>query len=145
VLATASGGNGVSLAQSLGADDVVDGKSDKFKAAIEKMAPKGVDAVLGLVGGETLAQCLKILRRGGRCAYPNGVEPEPDEQHGIEIVPYDAVSSSKKFEQLNQAVEDIEDFQVPIADSYALEFASTAHKRLGGGHVPGKIVLRILR
>lgn len=144
VLATASDGDGVSLVQSLGADDVVDGRSDKFKAALEHMAPEGVDAILGLDGGKELELCLKILRRGGTCAYPNGIEPEPEQQHGIEIVAYDAISSAKKFENLTRAVEEA-DLQVPIADSYALEFASTAHRRLEAGHVLGKIVLRILR
>lgn len=144
VLATASGGDGVSLVQSLGADDVVDGRSDKLQAALERMAPDGVDAVLGLSGGKELELCLKILRRGGTCAYPNGIEPEPQPQHGIEIISYDAVSSNKHFKSLNQAVEEA-DLQVPIADSYALEFASTAHERLEAGHVLGKIVLRILR
>ena len=46
-----------------------------------------------------LEQCLDTLRRGGRCAYPNGVKPEPRKRRGVEIVSYDAVDGVRQFER----------------------------------------------
>ena len=75
------------LVRRLGADSAVDGKREDLKAAALAFAPDGVDAVLGLVGGEALDQRCDAIRRGGRMAYPNGVEPEPKKRRGIDIDP----------------------------------------------------------
>jgi threonine dehydrogenase-like Zn-dependent dehydrogenase len=121
VLGTASGPDGAALVRGLGADAAVDGKHDDIRAAARRFAPEGVDAVLGLVGGRTLERCLDALRRGGRVAYPNGVEPEPKKRRGIEITAYDAVAGVREFERCNRAVE-----------------ASRLEVPLGGGVRPGR-------
>ncbi len=59
VIATASGG-GIELARGLGADQVIDYKSDDFAARVS-----GVDAVLDTVGGDTQKRSLAVLRPGG--------------------------------------------------------------------------------
>jgi NADPH:quinone reductase len=141
VLAIASGADGVALARRLGADAAVDGKRGDVAAASREFAPDGVDAVLALVGGETLDHCLESIRSGGRLAYPNGVEPEPKKRRGLRITPYDAVAGVREFERLNRAVEQAK-LKVPIAAAYALADAAEAHRRLARGHVLGKIVLR---
>jgi NADPH:quinone reductase-like Zn-dependent oxidoreductase len=97
--------------------------------------------MLGLVGGAGLAECLAAVRRGGRFAYPNGLEPEPKRRHGVQSVAYDAVASPRRFEQLGIAVDEAE-IDVVIADVYPLELAASAHERIARHHV-GKIVLRI--
>src|SRR5206468_6577734 len=83
VLGTASGKDGAAVVRRLGADVAVDGKHDDLEAAARKFAPDGVDAILALVGGKTLTQCMNALRRGGRVAYPNGVEPAPRKRAGV--------------------------------------------------------------
>ena len=87
-------------------------------------------------------RCLDALRRGGRLAYPNGIEPEPRKRRGIEIISYDAVAGVREFQRLGRAVEEAK-LQVPIAGVYPLSDAAGAHERLAAGHVLGKIVLRI--
>jgi NADPH:quinone reductase-like Zn-dependent oxidoreductase len=142
VLATASGRDGVALARRLGADLAVDGKQEDIEAAARRFAPAGVDAVLATVGGKSLEQCIRALRRGGRLAYPNGVEPAPRKRAGVKIVVYDAEPGVREFQRLGKAVEAAKP-RIVIAASYPLAQARRAHERIEKGHVLGKIVLRI--
>jgi NADPH:quinone reductase len=142
MLATASGNDGVALALRLGADAAVDGKHEDIAAEVRRFAPGGIDAVLALGGGTALERCLSMVRRGGRVAYPNGVEPEPRPREGLKIISYDAVPGVREFERLCRAVEAAE-LEVPIAACYPLAEAAAAHEHLARGHVLGKIVLRV--
>ena len=142
VLATASGPRGLVLARRLGADAVVDGHRGDIAAAARRFAPEGVDAVLAFAGGKPLARCLDALRRGGRLAYPNGVEPVPRKRRGIRGEPYDAMAGIREFERLGRAVT-AANLKVVIASSYRFADAARAHERVARGHVLGKVVLRI--
>jgi NADPH2:quinone reductase len=142
VLATASGPEGIALVRKLGADVAVDGRGGDFARAAQEFAPDGVDAVLALAGGGTLERCIDALRKGGRLAYPNGIEPEPKRRRGIKTTPYDGLPGRKEFERLSRAVEAAR-LQVPIAAEFPLADAVRAHERLAQGHVLGKIVLRV--
>ena len=70
VLAVASGADGVALARRLGADAVVNGRTDDVAAAAREFAPEGLDAALMTAGGEAAD------RRWRRCA-PAGASPIP--------------------------------------------------------------------
>jgi NADPH2:quinone reductase len=142
VLATASGPDGVALVRKLGADAAVDGRDGDIAGAVQEFAPEGVDAILALAGGETLERCVDALRKGGRLAYPNGIEPEPKRRRGIKTKPYDGTPGREEFEHLARAVEATR-LQVPIAAEFPLADARLAHERLAQGHVLGKIVLRV--
>ena len=140
VLATASGRDGIRFVRRLGADEAIDGKEAGILGAAREFAPGGVDAVLAFIGGKELTQCLDALRKGGRLAYPNGIEPEPRRRRGVKFIAYDAVPGVREFKRLDQAVEESR-LEVPIAKSYPLRKAADAHRRLEKGHVLGKIVL----
>jgi len=142
VLATATDAPGLALVKRLGAEVVVDGRSGDIAAAAHAFAPGGVDAVLGLAGGDSLEHCLDALRRGGRFAFPFGVHPEPRSRPGLDTVRYNAIAGPAEYERLNQAVVAAR-LEVPIAAEYPLAHAAQAHERLQQGHVLGKIVLRI--
>jgi NADPH:quinone reductase len=144
VLATGSGLEGVELVREMGADVVIDGKHDDLKEAARRFAPAGVDAILALVGGDALESALDALRRDGRLAYPNGIEPEPQKRRGVKVIPYDGKSGIREFERLNRAVEAVK-LKVPIAEAFLLVNAATAHQRLAEGHILGKMVLRTHR
>jgi NADPH:quinone reductase-like Zn-dependent oxidoreductase len=141
VLGTASH-DALAFVERLGADAVVDGRKGDILAAARSFAPNGIDAVLGLAGGEKLERCIDALRAGGRVAYPSGVEPAPKKRGGIEIVSYDAVANVHEFDRLSRAV-DAAHLQVPITAAYAFEDAAQAHQRIEARHVLGKIVLRV--
>src|SRR5499427_10903692 len=73
VFAVASGDDGVSLAKRLGADAVANGRKDDVEAAARAFG--GFDAALVTAGGETTDRALRAMKKNGRVAYPNGVEP----------------------------------------------------------------------
>jgi NADPH:quinone reductase-like Zn-dependent oxidoreductase len=142
VFATASGRDGVELVREMGAHVVVDGKRADIDDQARRFAPDGVDAVLALAGGDALEKCINVLRRGGRVAYPNGVEPAPKKRRGITVIPYDGISGVREFERLNAAVQAAK-LKIPIAECYPIAQARKAHERLAQGHVVGKIVLAV--
>lgn len=141
VLATASSDDGADFARRLGADEVVNDRIEDIVAVAQRFAPKGVDAVLALVGPE-VERCIDAVRKGGRVAYPNGIDPEPKMRPDIEILAYDAVASVHEFERLERAVEGCKPV-IAIAQAFPLSEAAKAHERLAQHHVLGKIVLRV--
>jgi NADPH:quinone reductase-like Zn-dependent oxidoreductase len=138
----ASGRDGIRFGRRLGADAAADGRHDDLVAVAQRFAPDGVDAVLALAGGPALTRLLDTLKRGGRVAFPNGVEPAPRKRRGIKILAYDGTPGVREFERLGRAIEKAQ-LKVPIAASYSLARAAAAHQRLVNGHVLGKIVLRV--
>ncbi len=141
VLATASSADGMALAKQLGADAVVDGRTGDIAAAAKSFAPQGVDAVLGLAGGESLEQCIDALRPGsGRVAYLYGLEPIPRPRGGMRMTLYSFIGGSRELERLNKEVTAAK-LRVPVAAEYSLSHAAEAHKRLEAGHLLGKIAL----
>jgi NADPH:quinone reductase len=141
VLATASGREGVALVRRLGAEAAVDGHSDDLAAAVRAFAPDGLDAVLTLTGVR-LPELLDGMRRGGRVAFPNGVEPAPRKRRGLSFESYDATPGPREFDRLSRAI-DAARLRVPIAAAFPLEEAARAHQRLTKRPVLGKIVLRV--
>jgi NADPH:quinone reductase len=141
VLATASTDAGLALARQLGADAVVNGRTGDIAAAAKQFAPQGVDAVLGLAGGEGLEHCIDALRPGqGRVAYMYGLEPIPRPRGNMRMILYSFRGGTSELERLNKAVEAAK-LRVPVAAEYPLADAAAAHQRLEAGHVLGKIVL----
>jgi NADPH:quinone reductase len=144
VLATATSDDGAALVRRLGADEVVNGRTGDIAAAAKRFAPQGVDAVLGLAGGDALEHCIDALRHDGRgrVAYLYGMEPLPRPRYNITMILYSFRPAADSLERLNKAVE-AGKIQVPIAAEYPLAQAAEAHTRLQAGHLLGKIVLRV--
>ena len=144
VLATASGAEGVAFVRRLGIENVIDGKREDITTAAREFAPEGVDAVLAFVGGDELHACIDSLRKGGRVAHPNGIEPVPRARKHVRVKSFDAEASPEKFAALTRAVV-ASGLSVPIADSFPLGRAADAHRRMERGHVLGKVVVSLKR
>jgi NADPH:quinone reductase len=134
VLATATGRDATALVRRLGADAVFDPRAANAIERLHLLAPDGIDAVLALAGGKVLEQCLDLVPAGGRVAYPNGIEPEPDRPRGGLMVSYDAEAGPRQFAHLERAVNEAR-LRVPIAAKYPLAQAAKAHARLERGHI----------
>jgi NADPH2:quinone reductase len=141
VFAVASGADGVALAKRLGADAAVDGHKDDVVEAAKQFAPDGLDAALLTAGGEVAEKASTALKKGGRLAYPHGVEPEPKVREDIKVKPYDGIPDQKAIEKLNKLIE-AGPFEVHVARSYPLEKAVDALKDLNT-HYLGKLALKI--
>ena len=142
VIGTASGAGAETLVRELGADHVIDARADGVADKLRRLAPKGLDAVLALAGGDALERCLTLLRDGGRVAYPNGVEPVPRPRSGVRTIAYDVEAPRRKWDDLARATEEAR-LRVPLAAVYPLEQARRAHERIEQGHVIGRVALRI--
>jgi NADPH:quinone reductase-like Zn-dependent oxidoreductase len=141
VLAVASGRDGVELVRRLGADAAVDGKQDDVARAARDFAPDGLDAALVLVHGTGLEPALATVRKGGRIAYPNGVEPAPRGRSGVKALAYDGEPGRDALERLNTLIA-AGPFHVEIGREYRLEEAARAHQEIGQHHL-GKLALRM--
>jgi NADPH:quinone reductase len=144
VIATASGVAASRVVRRLGADVVIDARRDGAVDRLRDATPDGLDAVLALAGGDELEECLQVLRRGGRVAHPNGVEPEPTKRGSIRIEGYDALAEPREFGMLRRYLED-GTIRVPIAATFPLSQAARAHRRLAKGGIVGRMMLRISR
>ena len=142
VIAVASGSAARMLLEKLGAASVVDGRVRGAHDQIEAAAPDGLDAILALASSPVLNACVGMLKRGGRVAYPNGVEPEPRKRPRARKIGYDAEVNSTAWARLGRAAEAIR-LTVPVAASYALGQAAKAHARVERGHLVGRVALRI--
>ncbi|NLF32835.1 MAG: NADP-dependent oxidoreductase [Planctomycetes bacterium] len=140
VFAVASGDDGVALARQLGADAAVDGHREDVPDAAWGFEPDGFDAALLTCGGDVVEQTLFAMRKGGRVAYPNGVDPVPDVPEGVYLQGYDGMPDPEAIEKLNSLIE-AGPFDVHVARVYPLDRAADAHRALKE-HFLGKIVLR---
>lgn len=140
VFAVASKDSGVALVQRLGADAVVDGHR-KFLRAARTFAPDGFAGAIVFTGGDGWKDVLELVERGGRVAWPNGVEPAPKVPRGVKRVVYDGDDSPDAFERLNALVAR-GPFHVEISKSYPLDQVAQALEDVQRHHV-GKLEIQI--
>ncbi len=137
VVATASG-DGIEIARRLGADQVIDYRSEDFASAVSD-----VDIVLDTIGGETQQKSFGVLRRGGNLVT---VVSPPDEAlakaHGVEAAFVFHSSDAKRLSAvMNEVVS--KGISVLIDSSVPLESFGEAFARQASGRARGKIVIRI--
>jgi NADPH:quinone reductase-like Zn-dependent oxidoreductase len=140
VFAVASGQDGVDLVRKLGADEAVDGKHGALAEPLRRFAPQGIDAALVLAHGKGLEAALGQVKKGGRIAFPNGVEPAPEAPEGVTARAYDGLTSPEAFERLNTLISK-GPFHVEVR-YYALADAAQAHRDVEKHHL-GKLALRM--
>ncbi len=142
VLAVASGEDGVALCRRVGADMAIDGRSAEvdIAASAHAFAPNGLDAALVLAHGDVVS-ALALVRRGGRVAYPNGVEPAPETLPDISVEPFDGYSGHEALERLSRLVE-MGPFHVEVSREFSLEETSEALRAATQHHL-GKLAVAL--
>jgi NADPH:quinone reductase-like Zn-dependent oxidoreductase len=127
----------------LGAYEVIDYTALDVVEAIREIKPEGVDVVLDTIGGESLERAVDAVRDEGRIV--SIAEPPTSDhfrQRGIDAT---YVFVRPDGEELEEVAELIESGRliVELAEVLPLEQAARAHELSEGGHVRGKLVLRI--
>lgn len=132
VIGTASGAN-VDLVKSLGADEVIDYRTQDFSSL------RNIDLVLDSLGGETLEKSWSVLRPGGRIASLVAFDIA-----GRNGMVGESVFFASATPYLSEAVKQFQAGQLQIVtDSiFPLEEARAALEKVATGHARGKVLIR---
>jgi alcohol dehydrogenase len=161
VMTSTSTGN-IDFVRSLGADEVIDYKTQKFEDVL-----KNIDIVFDTLGGEALYQSFQILRPGGWVVSISG---DPDQRLAKEMnlnflkslvlrgvglkanrlakkagVHYRFIFMKPSGDQLAQIARLVEDGKIkPIIDKvFSFQDSQRALDYLESGHARGKVVIKI--
>jgi NADPH:quinone reductase-like Zn-dependent oxidoreductase len=143
VFAIASGEDGLGLVRRLNADAAADGHSRTLSHELKEFAPDGLDGALVFAGAHGWKQALTHMRRGGRVAYPNGVEPAPETPPFVHKEAFDGEDSPSAFRRLNELIKR-GPFRIEIFKRYPLDAAAQALRDVQKHHI-GKLSLEIRR
>ena len=130
--------NGITLAKSLGADEVIDYKSQDFTTLVND-----IDLVIDLVGGETQINSFKTLKKGGKL-FSGTMPPSQDLAKEYEVGAK-FISSSYSFEKLDYGRRLVEEGKIKpqFITAMKLEAAAEAQDLVSKGGKNGKVVLEI--
>lgn len=137
VIATASG-DGTVLVKSLGADEVIDYKSQDFTQLV-----KDVDMVADLAGGEAQARLFEVIKKNGLLLTT--VTPPSEElakKHDVIAKFLNMTLSAKELEYGKALVEEGK-IKAHIVKTFNLEEAAAAQDLVSSGGVRGKVLLII--
>lgn len=137
VITTASG-QGVEMAKALGADEVVDYKSQDFT-----QIAKDMDVVADLVGGETQTKSFGVLKKGGKLlSIVMPPSNELAEQFGVAAKFINSTPSPVKLNYGKVLVE-AGKIKANITSVFKLEQAAEAQDLVSAGGVNGKVILEV--
>jgi alcohol dehydrogenase len=147
VITTVGSDAKIEPARALGADHVINYRSDRFEGVVRKLTKKrGVDVVFEHVGKDTFAGSMLCLKRGGRlvtCGSTSGVSTEVNLmmlfQQQLKLLG----SFGCRMENMANAMTKVAEGMVaPVIDtSVDMDGIEVALKRMEGREVFGKIIL----
>lgn len=141
VIATASGAD-ADFVKSLGADEVIDYKEQKFEELVSD-----IDFVLDTVGGENFVRSLRVLKPEGTIVLlPSNRKDEADRaaaEHGVKNYRHILMhSSGEDMKRIARMLADGR-MRVHVDKTYPFERIPEAHEQLENGKVKGKIVITV--
>jgi len=152
LVAATCGTPNVAYVRSLGADRVIDYKTEDVCQTVRDWFAEGVDVVLDVVGSTTLPHALDMLRPAGRLVSILTATADGDierdrkeaERRGFRKIPFiiDFERAGDSMREITQLI-DGGLVRVPPIDVLPLEHAARAHRMIETGHVRGKLVLRV--
>jgi NADPH2:quinone reductase len=127
----------------LGADHAIDFESQDFVEVARDHLPDGLDLVVDMIGGETLARGYETLRNGGRMALLVG-QPDPsmDQQFEVHSEFVFTVPNATRLGEVSDMLMH-GTIRLPEIKSMALEEAVVAQTESESGNVRGKLVLKV--
>jgi NADPH:quinone reductase-like Zn-dependent oxidoreductase len=124
--------------QELGADQVIDYKKEAFEERLQDF-----DAVFDTVGGDTMEESFKVLKKGGTLVSMLG-QPNPTltKQYGVTAIGQMTHVTTEILKRLAQLV-DSGAIKIHVDRVFPLEKAKEAFQLLEEGHPRGKVVFEI--
>jgi NADPH:quinone reductase-like Zn-dependent oxidoreductase len=138
IIATATGPRDIAYLQSLGVDQVIDFKRERFEDKVH-----GVDAVVDLVGGETMARSYRVIKKGGVLA----TTVEPIEENSVKHAGIRAVhvlmqrNAADLIELAHQVVKGV--LKPRMGKNLPLNEARQAQEMSQKGQAGGKLILKV--
>lgn len=137
VITTVSSGD-VEFVKSLGVDEVIDYKNEKFEEKISN-----IDAVFDTIGGETLDRSLKVLRKGG--VLVSMLEKPHEEllkKYDITAIGQATKTNTAHLTRVKELV-DAGKIAVHIDKVFSLDQVKDAFAYQEDVHPKGKVILKI--
>lgn len=137
-VATTVSKNDTEYVKSLGADEVIDFKSEAFE---EKL--KDFDAVFDTVGGETQEKSFKVLKTGGILVSMVG-QPNTElaKSKDIKAIGQATDITPERLSRLTALIES-QKVKPQVDKIFSLEEARSAFEHLERGHPRGKVVFKV--
>lgn len=137
VITTVSG-NDIEYAKILGADEVLDYKTQAFESIL-----KDLDAVLDTVGGQVSEKSYQVLKKGGILVLlVSQVDEELAQKYGITAIRQQSKTDAPQLRRLSELV-DGGKIKVHVDKVFPLEQIQEAFKYQEEVHPKGKVVLKI--
>jgi NADPH:quinone reductase-like Zn-dependent oxidoreductase len=126
------------LVKSLGADEVIDYKTEKFEEKISDY-----DAVFDTIGGDTLERSFGVLKKGGVLVSMTGqVDQAKASEHGISGIGQFTDTNTIRLKRLAELV-DSGVIRPQIDKSFTLDETAAAYTHLETSHPKGKVVVTV--
>jgi len=136
-VATTVSANDVDYAKKMGADSVIDYKSQKFEDVV-----KDFDAVFDTAGGDNPKRSVSIIKKGGiLVSMAGGVDEELAKTHGITAISQMTQITKARLEKLSEFIDS--GVKVNVEKIFPLSEAAQALDYLKNTPPKGKIVLKI--
>jgi alcohol dehydrogenase len=138
-VATTASTNDKQFVQELGADQVIDYKSQNFEDILHDY-----DAVFDTVGGETYRRSFKVLKKGGGIIVSMLEQPNSElmNQYGIKAIFQFTQVNRERLTKLAQWV-DQNNIRVNVEKTFSLDEAGKALDYQKDVHPRGKVVLTV--
>ncbi|KKU88225.1 hypothetical protein A3A64_04955 [Candidatus Gottesmanbacteria bacterium RIFCSPLOWO2_01_FULL_48_11] len=137
-VATTVSGDDVEYAKGLGADEVIDYKTQKFEEML-----KDFDAVYDTVGGETTNKSFKVLKAGGIIVSMAGQPSmELGQKHGVRVIGQNTEGNRERLNRLSEFVESGK-IKPHVDKIFPIGEIKEAFSHLEKGHPRGKVVVKI--
>jgi len=128
----------VDFARSLGADEVIDYKKQRFEDVV-----RDVDLVFDLIGGETQERSWTVLRPGG-ALVSTLTEPSQEraKARGVRAMRYTVRENGAELDEIGQLI-DAGKVKPKITRTFQMNEAANALQFVEEGHTEGKVVVKI--
>ena len=138
-VATTTSGSNTEMVKNLGADIVIDYKTQNFEDEI-----KDYDVVFDMMGGDIMNRSFKVLKKGGCLVSIKSFEDSKGlaKQYGLKFESFFMWPSGEMLKQLAQLISD--GALRPVIDrTFSIDQLKEAYEHLNTGRAKGKIVIEV--